>query len=121
MNLASLSENKKIEKRLAITPEITKKYLDLGFNLFLPNNYGSHLGFDDNDYKTISLIEKLIKKKINRTTLDKIIFSQKSKNQNTIRIKQKNKKKPKPILLPEENYLNFKESGKIPDFLNKNN
>ena len=52
MNLVSLSENKEIEKRLAITPEISKKYIDLGFNLFLPNNYGSHLGFDDHDYKS---------------------------------------------------------------------
>ncbi len=55
MNIASLSENKEIEKRLAITPEITKKYLDLGFNLFLPNNYGNHLGFDDNDYKSLGV------------------------------------------------------------------
>ena len=55
MNIASISENKKIEKRLAITPEITKKYLDLGFNLFLPNNYGNHLGFDDNDYKSLGV------------------------------------------------------------------
>ena len=60
----------------------------------------------------------MIKKKVNKTTLDKIIFSQKSQNQNYNQIKQKNKKKSKPILLPEENYLNFKESGKIPDFLN---
>ena len=55
MNLASLSENKKIEKRLAITPEISKKYIDLGLNIFLPNNYGSHLGFDDNDYKSLGV------------------------------------------------------------------
>ena len=55
MNIASLSENKEIEKRLAITPEIIKKYLDLGFNLFLPNNYGNHLGFDDNDYKSLGV------------------------------------------------------------------
>ena len=55
MNIASLSENKEIEKRLAITPEITKKYLDLGFNLFLPKNYGNHLGFDDNDYKSLGV------------------------------------------------------------------
>ena len=52
MNLVSLSENKEIEKRLAITPEISKKYIDLGLNIFLPNNYGSHLGFDDNQYKS---------------------------------------------------------------------
>ena len=55
MNIASLSENKEIEKRLAVTPEITKKYIDLGLNLFLPNNYGSHLGFDDDEYKSLGV------------------------------------------------------------------
>ena len=55
MNLASLSENNQIEKRLAITPEISKKYIDLGLNLFLPNNYGAHLGFDDNDYRSLGV------------------------------------------------------------------
>ena len=53
MIIASLSENKEIEKRLAITPEITKKYIDLGLDLFLPKNYGSHLGFDDSEYKSL--------------------------------------------------------------------
>ncbi len=51
MIIASLSENKEKEKRLAVTPEITKKYIDLGLDLFLPINYGSHLGFDDDEYK----------------------------------------------------------------------
>ena len=51
MFIASLSENKEIEKRLAVTPEITKKYIDLGLDLLLPKNYGSHLGFDDSEYK----------------------------------------------------------------------
>mgnify|MGYP001371052942 FL=1 len=55
MNIVSLPENKQLEKRLAITPEITKKYVDLGFTLFLPNNYGSHLGFDDKDYKILGV------------------------------------------------------------------
>ncbi len=50
MNLVSTSENKTIEKRVPITPEIAKKYIDLGFDLFLPNNYGIHLGFNDDDY-----------------------------------------------------------------------
>ena len=50
MNLASISENKDIEKRIAVTPEIAKKYISLGFNLFLSKNYGSHLGFSDQDY-----------------------------------------------------------------------
>ena len=53
MFIASLSENKEIEKRLAVTPEITKKYIDLGLDLLLPKNYGSHLGFDDSEYKSL--------------------------------------------------------------------
>ena len=31
----------KIEKRIAITPEIAKKYISLGFEVSLSENYGS--------------------------------------------------------------------------------
>ena len=55
MHLASISENKSIEKRLAITPEIAKKYISLGFNISLPNNYGVHLGFKDEDYNNLGV------------------------------------------------------------------
>ena len=55
MNLSSISENKDLEKRIAITPEIAKKYIDLGFNLSLPHNYGAHLGFVDNQYKKLGV------------------------------------------------------------------
>ena len=55
MNLASISENHNIEKRIAITPEIAKKYINLGFNLTLTKNYGTHLGFDDEDYKNLGV------------------------------------------------------------------
>ena len=51
MIIASISENKKIEKRIAITPEIAKKYISLGLEVSLPENYGSHLGFKDEKYK----------------------------------------------------------------------
>jgi NAD(P) transhydrogenase subunit alpha len=33
MRIVSVSENKKIEKRIAITPEIAKKYISLGFEV----------------------------------------------------------------------------------------
>ena len=33
MHLVSIIENKEIEKRIALTPEISKKYIDLGFKL----------------------------------------------------------------------------------------
>ena len=55
MNLVSISENKEIEKRLAITPEIAKKYINLGLKLSLPENYGLHLGFSDEDYKNLGV------------------------------------------------------------------
>jgi NAD(P) transhydrogenase subunit alpha len=34
MRIVSISENKNIEKRIAITPEIAKKYISLGFEVF---------------------------------------------------------------------------------------
>ena len=51
MKIISFSENKNIEKRIAITPEIAKKYIALGFKVSISKDYGSHLGFDDDDYK----------------------------------------------------------------------
>ena len=51
MKIGSISENKEFEKRIAITPEIAKKYKTLGFEVSIIKNYGSHLGFDDNQYK----------------------------------------------------------------------
>jgi NAD(P) transhydrogenase subunit alpha len=55
MHLISCTENKSIEKRIAITPEIAKKYISLGFNLSLPSNYGYHLGFSDEEYKILGV------------------------------------------------------------------
>jgi H+-translocating NAD(P) transhydrogenase subunit alpha len=55
MKIVSVSEDQKIEKRIAITPEIAKKYLALGFEVFLPENYGEHLGFTDDKYKELGV------------------------------------------------------------------
>ena len=55
MKIGSLSENKSIEKRVAITPEIVKKYLSLGFEVSLSSNYGSHLGIKDEQYKDMGV------------------------------------------------------------------
>jgi len=55
MRIISVSENKKIEKRIAITPEIAKKYVALGFEVSLSENYGEHLGFKDNIYKELGV------------------------------------------------------------------
>ena len=50
MKIASILENQKIEKRIAITPDISKKYLSLGFEVSLSKNYGAHLGIKDHEY-----------------------------------------------------------------------
>ena len=55
MKLASISENKEIENRIAVTPEIAKKYINLGFNLTLSKDYGLHLGFGDEEYKSVGV------------------------------------------------------------------
>ena len=59
MRIVSLTEEKKVEKRIAITPEIAKKYISLGFEVFLPKNYGEHLGFSDEAFKIsgVNIIE----------------------------------------------------------------
>ena len=49
MRIVSILENKKIEKRIAITPEIAKKYIALGFEISIVEKYGEHLGFTDSD------------------------------------------------------------------------
>ena len=64
MRIVSVLENQLIEKRIAITPEIAKKYISLGFEVSLAENYADHLGIQDNIYKelgvTISSDEKEI-------------------------------------------------------------
>jgi len=55
MRIVSVLENQKIEKRIAITPDIAKKYIALGFEVVLSEKYGEHLGFKDNDYKELGV------------------------------------------------------------------
>ena len=50
MIIGSVSENRNLEKRVAITPEISKKYKSLGINICIVKDYASHLGFKDEDY-----------------------------------------------------------------------
>ena len=55
MKIVSISENKKIEKRIAITPEIAKKYISTGLEVLLPENYGTHLGIKDSYYSELGV------------------------------------------------------------------
>tara|TARA_Y100000741_G_scaffold325737_1_gene277427 strand:- start:266 stop:604 length:339 start_codon:yes stop_codon:yes gene_type:complete len=55
MIIGSVSENKNLEKRVPITPEIAKKYIGLGFEIQLSKNYGKHLGFEDKEYNELGV------------------------------------------------------------------
>jgi len=51
MIIGAVSENKSSEKRISITPEIAKKYLDNGFSVIIENDFASHLGISDEDFR----------------------------------------------------------------------
>ena len=70
MKIASILENQKFEKRIAITPETAKKYISLGLEVTLSENYGSHLGIEDEEYKKLGAsILKDEKEIINNTDI----------------------------------------------------
>jgi len=50
MRIGSVLENQEIEKRISITPDIIKKYISLGFEVLLSENYGHHIGIKDEEY-----------------------------------------------------------------------
>ena len=50
MIVGSLTEDRNFEQRIAITPEIIKKYKNLGYDIVLSKGYGNHLGINDKDF-----------------------------------------------------------------------
>ena len=55
MKIASILEDKSLEKRVSITPEIAKKYISSGFDVTLSKDYGKHLGFINQEYETLGV------------------------------------------------------------------
>tara|TARA_B100000989_G_scaffold260139_1_gene210624 strand:- start:1660 stop:2748 length:1089 start_codon:yes stop_codon:yes gene_type:complete len=51
MIIGSISENIQLEKRIAITPEIIKKYKSAGLDVNLTKDYASHLGLMDEEFE----------------------------------------------------------------------
>ena len=50
-SIGSVKEDLKLEKRISITPEIVKKFSNLGFEINLEKNYAEHLNINDEVYK----------------------------------------------------------------------
>ncbi len=55
MIVGSVLENQEVEKRISITPDIVKKYASLGFEILLSENYGRHLGINDDEYSKLGV------------------------------------------------------------------
>ena len=68
MIIGSILENKK-DKRIAITPEIAKKYTSLGFETCLVENYGLHLGISDNKFLDVGVKIKDEKEILNNSNI----------------------------------------------------
>ena len=71
MRIGSILENQNFEKRIAITPELVKKYESLGFEVCLIENYGSHLGIKDEQFKKAGV--KILKNESELLTSSDII------------------------------------------------
>ena len=50
MKIGSICENKNNEKRISITPEISKKYISSGFEVLIEKNIADHIGISDDDF-----------------------------------------------------------------------
>ena len=55
MRIVSVLENQTHEKRIAITPDVAKKYLSFGLDVILSENYANHLGIKDKEYSEIGV------------------------------------------------------------------
>ena len=53
ITIGSAKEDFSVEKRVSITPESIKKFVDLGFSINLEKKYAEHLGIEDEDYKKV--------------------------------------------------------------------
>jgi len=89
MIIGSISENKDLEKRISITPDIAKKYITNGFQVLLEVGYGSHLGISDDKFLNEGC---KLEKKENILKQSKILLQ---------------------LDLPEEKNLEFLEENKI--------
>ena len=102
MIIGSVTENLEIEKRVAITPDIIKKYKSIGMEVLINKNYALHIGINDNEYE---------KEGAKITNIDDVILSSNVIIQMNIPNDENlNKLKKKQILIGVLNpYLNEKK------------
>jgi len=62
--IGSVKEDLSIEKRISITPEIVRKFIQLGFSINLEKNYAEHLVISDKDYQNSGASISITKKEV---------------------------------------------------------
>ena len=56
--VGSVKEDLNSERRISITPDTVKKFIDLNFSVLIEKNYGTHLGISDEEYQQKGAILK---------------------------------------------------------------
>ena len=111
MIIGSISENIGIEKRVAITPDIIKKYKSLGLEVHLIQNYANHLGINDKEYEAEGA--KIFENEDDVISSSNAILQMSILNQNNLE-----KLKEKQILIGVLNP--FSNEKKIKELISKN-
>ena len=62
--IGSVKEDLNIEKRISITPEVVKKFIQLGFSINLEKNYAEHLAIHDEYYQNSGANINISKKQV---------------------------------------------------------
>jgi H+-translocating NAD(P) transhydrogenase subunit alpha len=55
MIVGSIKEDLSLEKRVSITPETAKNIINLGLKICIENDYATHLGIKDSEYKDVGV------------------------------------------------------------------
>ena len=55
MIVGSTKEDLSLEKRVSITPETAKNIINLGLKIYIENDYATHIGIQDSEYKNIGV------------------------------------------------------------------
>ena len=55
MIVGSIKEDLSLEKRVSITPETAKNIINLGLKICIENDYATHIGIKDSEYKDVGV------------------------------------------------------------------
>ena len=55
MIVGSIKEDLSLEKRVSITPETAKNIINLGLKICIENDYATHIGIQDSEYKDVGV------------------------------------------------------------------